>query len=117
MSTELDAPGKAHEEIGKTLILEHGIEPQLARFAKSQGYRPEDPRLELADLLVILADKSWKGKRVQELEERIARELAKATGSDFWAVHMQLSDPDSASSRLDKPSLAFLCAVARSPSS
>ncbi len=105
-SSELIAPGKVHEGTGETLILQHGIEARLARFARTHGYDPNDTRLELSDLLVILADKCWKGKRAEELEERIAKELTNATGSDYWDVHMHLSDlveriSDGASDRLD----------------
>lgn len=104
--SELIAPGKLHEGIGETLIIQHGFEARLARFARSHGYDSNDTRLEISDLLVILADKCWKGKRVEELEERIDRELAEATDSGYWDVHMKLSDlveriSDDASTRLD----------------
>lgn len=38
---------------------------------------------------MILADKCWKGKRVTELEERVARELE---GLEFFQLLVRVSD-------------------------
>ncbi|MEM6930309.1 MAG: hypothetical protein AAF602_25445 [Myxococcota bacterium] len=54
-------------------------------------------RPELEPVLVALADKLWKGKRVADLEEHAARLLAAASGRDFWAVW---SDVDSVFERV-----------------
>ena len=38
------------------------------------------------DLLVALADKLWKGKREDELEQRAAGAIERATGRPAWEV-------------------------------
>jgi hypothetical protein len=45
-----------------------------------------DGEVELADLLVALADKLWKGKRSGELEGRIIELIAASSGSQVWEV-------------------------------
>jgi hypothetical protein len=88
---ELVGPGKEHEAAGRDLLVEHGIEPALARFAETHGTW-RDPDSGLEDLLVAFADKIWKAKRIDELEERIARDISEGTGMDFWGVLTRFSD-------------------------
>ena len=66
---ELDGPGHAHEAAGRELLEAEGFAADLARFAETHGDWREGT---IEDLLVALADKVWKGKRIAELEERIA---------------------------------------------
>lgn len=61
---ELTAPGHEHELIGERLLLDAGITPERARFARTHGKWEEGA---LEDLLVALADKVWKGKRDETL--------------------------------------------------
>lgn len=49
-------------------------------------------RLALEDLLVALADKLWKGKRVAELEQRVITALARSSGRDAWSLFVVLED-------------------------
>lgn len=44
------------------------------------------------DLLVALADKLWKGKRVAELERRIVEALAAKSELDFWETFVRADD-------------------------
>ena len=39
---------------------------------------------------MCLSDKIWKGKRVNELEERITNEISELIQTDFWDVSMKL---------------------------
>ncbi|MGB1242149.1 MAG: HD domain-containing protein [Chitinophagales bacterium] len=86
---ELHENGKKHEEVGYELLKANEIPHRLARFAKTHGNWQID-FLELEDLLVALADKIWKGKRVGELEEKICQKLAAALEMNYWDVFMDL---------------------------
>ncbi|MCX4093118.1 HD domain-containing protein [Nocardia sp. alder85J] len=88
---ELSGPGSAHEESGYRLLIERGIDERLARFARTHASWTRAD-VEPADLLVGLADKVWKGKRVAELEQLVVRYLAAAGGGEAWQVYMALDD-------------------------
>ena len=104
--SELSKPGKTHEAAGRALLLERGVAGPYARFAVTHGLPFDSEANNIEDLLVVLADKCWKGKRVNGLEERLARELAAAINEDFFEALLKLSDlietiTHGASSRLD----------------
>jgi hypothetical protein len=82
---ELSEPGKRHESLGWELLLEASIPRQLARFAETHGQGAQNERIE--DLLVCLADKCWKGKREDELEERLVTVISNSLKIDFWDAH------------------------------
>lgn len=88
---ELSGAGSRHELAGEAWMIARDIDPQRARFARTHGLGAEDEALVLEDLLVIAADKLWKGKRVVALEERLIRELARCTGEDYWDVWSTLT--------------------------
>ncbi|MCR6490318.1 HD domain-containing protein [Amycolatopsis sp. OK19-0408] len=84
---ELSGPGSAHEAAGYALLVSHGVPPELARFARTHGsWSAADVTGE--DLLVSLADKVWKAKRVPDLEERVVEWL----GGPGWETFMALDD-------------------------
>lgn len=82
---EMDGPGNRHEPDGRALLSEHGV-GEAARFCVTHA-RWAQAEVELEDLLVALADKLWKGKRVAELERRVIEGLA--TGQSFWDVFVR----------------------------
>ncbi len=86
---ELSEPGSAHEPAGYELLLQRGVEPHLARFARDHGSTAYH-LLSVEDLLVVLADKIWKGKRVPELEDAFGTRLCAATGEQPWEVFLRL---------------------------
>lgn len=88
---ELSGPGSDHEHAGYEILLAHGVDPRLARFARNHASWHADG-IDLEDLLVSLADKVWKGKRVQELEQLVTDRLAEAGGEEPWQVFMALDD-------------------------
>lgn len=88
---ELTGPGSEHERIGYRLLLDHGVPERLARFARTHADWAA-PDVELEDLLVSLADKVWKAKRVPELEQRVVDHLAAAAWQEPWQVFMTLDD-------------------------
>ncbi|MFE2141073.1 HD domain-containing protein [Streptomyces sp. NPDC059456] len=86
---ELSGPGSAHEEAGRTLLLGHGFGPESARFAATHASWA-DPGAGFEDLLVSLADKVWKNKRVPDLEDLVVARLAEATGRAAWEEFLAL---------------------------
>ena len=87
---ELTSEGHRHEEAGYHFLLENGIKAELARFAKTHGNWQEVSSLE--DLIVALADKIWKGERINELEMKVAQQIADTMQEPLWQVYMQLDD-------------------------
>ncbi|MEU0411494.1 HD domain-containing protein [Streptomyces griseorubiginosus] len=103
--SELSGPGSAHEKAGQELLLAHGVPPHLARFAATHATWTL-PDLALEDLLVSVADKAWKNKRVPELEDLVVRRLAETSGRAAWEEFMEFDDAltavgESAAERLD----------------
>jgi hypothetical protein len=88
---ELSGPGAAHEETGRQLLLAHGVDEDLARFAATHATWTR-PDLGIEDLLVSLADKVWKNKRVPDLEDRVVGRLAEASGRTVWEEFLELDD-------------------------
>ena len=82
---ELRGPGHAHEPAGRALLIARGVPEHLARFCTTHASW-DDPLLGLEDLLVALADKLWKGKRVAELEQRVVSHLAHQLALPTWRV-------------------------------
>jgi hypothetical protein len=87
---ELSAPGTLHEAEGERLLLDHGIDPALARFARTHGAWAEATDMPLEDLLVVLADTAWKAKRSKALDDALAGAVAGATGNAPWDAFMKL---------------------------
>ncbi|WP_328458656.1 HD domain-containing protein [Streptomyces sp. NBC_00386] len=87
--SELSGPGAAHEEAGQTLLLGHGVSRELARFAATHASWAES-RVGSEDLLVSLADKIWKNKRVPDLEDLVVARLAEASGRAAWEEFIAL---------------------------
>lgn len=87
---ELSGPGHSHEGAGYDLLLSRGVAAPLARFAANHGTWTASSSLE--DLLVSLADKVWKAKRVADLEQLVTDRLAAAGDQEPWQVFMALDD-------------------------
>jgi hypothetical protein len=88
---ELTGPGSAHEEAGRQLLLAHGIRPDLARFAATHASWTR-PDAGIEDLMVSVADKIWKNKRVPELEDLLIARLAASSGREPWEEFTALDD-------------------------
>lgn len=87
---EMSGPGHAHEQAGYDLLRSHGLHT-LARFCVSHADWDHDEH-PLEDLLVALADKLWKGKRVAALEQRVLGCLGGARGETPWQTFVAV-DP------------------------
>lgn len=88
---ELSGPGTRHEAAGRQLLLDCGVDPVLARFAGTHGDW-HAPGITVEDLLVSVADKTWKAKRVEDLERLLVDQLARASGQEPWEVFLDLDD-------------------------
>lgn len=88
---ELSGPGARHEEAGRELLLAHGVAPERARFAATHASW-QAPGVETEDLLVSLADKVWKNKRVADLENLVVAELSRAGGRPAWEEFLALDE-------------------------
>ncbi|UZR94080.1 HD domain-containing protein [Chondrinema litorale] len=89
IKSEIFNSGKEHETVGKRILEELGLAETESRFALTHGNWKESDLL-LEDLLVSLADKIWKGKRVEELEERVGHAIANKLKVDYWDVYVKL---------------------------
>jgi len=88
---ELSGPGALHEQAGYQLLLDDGIEERLARFARTHAAWTE-PTNQIEDLLVSLADKVWKAKRVEDLEQLVLDRIVAAHGRALWEAFQHLDD-------------------------
>ncbi|OXM54878.1 phosphohydrolase [Amycolatopsis thailandensis] len=87
---ELSGPGSAHEQAGYELLVSQGIEVNRARFARTHAAWNAEVGVE--DLLVSVADKVWKAKRVTDLEQLLVDRLTVASGQPSWEVFLALDD-------------------------
>jgi len=76
---ELDGPGSLHENTGREMLLELGVQPEVAECCVSHGAW-QGPRVSLEGRSVALADNLWKGKRVAELELAVIDGVAARLG-------------------------------------
>ena len=86
---ELSAPGSMHECAGEALLLAHGVQSEVARYCVSHA-KWQEAGVSFEELSVALADKLWKGKRVEALELRIVDEAASRLRLSRWDVFAQL---------------------------
>lgn len=86
---ELYEKGKKHEETGYKILVDYGIEENLSRFTKTHGDWLSE-NLKIEDLIVSLADKIWKGQRIDDLEEKLVHKISIAQNIDYWIVYSAL---------------------------
>ena len=86
---EIYEKGKEHEELGYQLLIKLGYTENLARFARHHGSWNNKKR-ELEELLVSLADVTWNGIRINELEERVVQKIAERLDAGFWEIYPDL---------------------------
>ncbi len=83
---ELSNSGYLHEPSGYELLIKENVPENLARFTKTHGYYKDNEDLNVEDLLVMLADKCWKGKRAETLEHHLVNKIAQVTNEEMWEV-------------------------------
>lgn len=89
---ELTGPGNRHEQDGPGLLQQHGVSPERSRFARTHGTWNSEQHLTLEDLLVALADYSWKGSRNEALETMVAGRITESLGTETWEAFMGLDE-------------------------
>ena len=89
---ELTKSGSLHESSGKDLLRSLGVSDARARFTFTHGNWKELDPPQIEDLLVALADKCWKGKRVEALEEMIVACISNASGIEPWQCYSKLDE-------------------------
>lgn len=89
IKNELYESGKEHEMTGKRILEKLGFTETESRFALTHG-NWKGNNLFLEDLLVSLADKIWKGKRIIELEEKIGYLIATKLKTNYWQIFGKL---------------------------
>ncbi|WP_282124971.1 HD domain-containing protein [Marinifilum flexuosum] len=89
ITKELYEKGRKHELKGKYLLQNHGFKKEEARFAFTHGNWQEE-NLTIEDLIVSLSDKIWKGKRIEELEEKVGKIISDNLNIDYWEVYVKL---------------------------
>jgi hypothetical protein len=91
-SEELIKSGSLHESSGIDLLKKLGVSEERARFSSTHRTWKDHAPPQIEDLLVALADKCWKGKRVEALEEMIVACLSNASGVEPWQCYSMLDE-------------------------
>jgi putative nucleotidyltransferase with HDIG domain len=104
---ELQEPGHEHEAAGYQMLISYGFSDHIADMCIAHSQWQNTKSLEA--LIVALADKLWKGKRVIELEDEIIKRVADKREDDFWSLYGVLQTcfdriADTATERLNKNS-------------
>jgi putative nucleotidyltransferase with HDIG domain len=87
--TELYEEGHQHEEVGYQFLLKHGFSEKIGEISLLHSRWEEAKSLD--PLIVALADKIWKGKRVLELEEAVITFIAHESKNDYWLIYAELT--------------------------
>ena len=87
---ELSGRGNLHEKSGEQFLLAEGVPVPVARISRTHGqWRGESPP-HLEDLLVALADKSWRGARDEQLESKIVGIVSAVQSVSPWKAYSEL---------------------------
>ena len=89
---ELTGPGTTHAVLGQQLLEAHGFPADVARYARTHETWAEDPDVKPEDLLVVLSDYLWRGKRDAALESALTSWIADAMSAESWAVFLDFDD-------------------------
>ena len=89
---EIAGPGRRHENDGPALLIEHGLQEEYARFARTHAQWAHEAASTLEDLLVALADEAWMGRRNDRLETTLVDRLTSLTHEEPWETFSKLDD-------------------------
>ena len=87
---ELSEPGHEHDATGQQMLIARDVSESIADMCITHAQWQAAESLEA--LIVALADKLWKGKRIRELEDRIIRQIADSQQQDFWFLYTTLDE-------------------------
>ena len=83
-TNELSEKGHKHEKEGKCLLISLGVSEEKAKFAVTHATWFERSTIE--ELVVSLADKVWKGSRIQDLEDLLIEKISTKTKAERWEI-------------------------------
>ena len=86
---EMTGPGSDHEPEGEKILIDNGVSPKIARCCMSHA-RWQEMECCIEELLVALADKLWKGKRVESLELEVIDRVSNILGKERWDIFPEL---------------------------
>jgi len=86
---ELEGRGNLHEAAGEILLLEQGVDEQIARCCRSHS-QYVSMSVSFEELIIALADTLWKGSREADLELRIIDGVAARLQTDRWELFQTL---------------------------
>jgi hypothetical protein len=86
---ELDGPGSQHEPAGEALLLSHGVQANVARCCVTHAAW-QGSNVSFEERSVAVADKLWKGKRVEALEMMVVDGAAARVECERWALFTSL---------------------------
>jgi HD domain len=86
---ELSEKGNLHEIAGEKLLSENGVDKKLARCCQSHG-KWKTFACSFEEYLIALADKLWKGKRENDLENLVIDKVTDILNQARWDVFMEL---------------------------
>ncbi len=86
---EMTGPGSQHEPEGEKILLSEGVSAKIARCCMSHA-RWHEMDCSTEELLIALADKLWKGKRVESLELLVIDRFAAALKKERWDIYQEL---------------------------
>jgi HD domain len=86
---ELSDKGSLHENEGEKLLLEKGVDKKIARCCNSHG-KWNTMECSFEEYLIALADKLWKGKRENSLENIVINQVAEILNQERWNMFMEL---------------------------
>ena len=83
-TNELSEEGHKHEPEGKHLLISLGVPEEKAKFAFTHATWSEKSSIE--ELVVSLADKVWKGSRIQDLEDLLIKKISTEIKTEQWEI-------------------------------
>ena len=86
---EMSAGGNRHEVAGRDLLVNSGVPIAIARFCVTHAAW-DGPDCTINDALVALADKLWKGKRDEGLENHLLGVVASVLKQQPWEVFSRI---------------------------
>ena len=83
-TNELSEKGHKHEQEGTNLLISLGVPEEKAKFAAVHATWSKKSTIE--ELVVSLADKIWKGSRIQDLEDLLIEKIASEIKTEHWEI-------------------------------
>lgn len=86
---EMAKAGCDHEDEGERLLLELGVQPEIARVCLTHS-RWDRMECSSEELIIALSGKLWKGKRNAKLETKIINNISTRLQKEEWDIFLKL---------------------------